>query len=75
MVLKGINCVHKDNIRSNGLEKNQIIWSWKESYVYIMIKLGHMVLQGLNWVHNAKIMANGLEMNQLGTICKTKNNI
>ena len=35
MVLKGVNCVHNDKIRSNGLErhnlgtqyKNQVIWS------------------------------------------------
>ena len=38
MVLKGVNWVHNDKIRANGLErsqlgeknKNQFIWSWKE---------------------------------------------
>ena len=57
--------------------KNQVIWSWKESIGYTMIKLGHMVfkgviwvhntknrsmvLKGVNWVHNDKIRSNGFE--------------
>ena len=45
MVLKGVNWVHNDKIRSNGLEK--------ESIGYTMIKLGQMVLKGVNWAHNA----------------------
>ena len=88
MVLKGVNRVHNDKIMSNGLEqsqlgtqcKNQIIWSWKESIGYTMIKLGEMVLKwvnsaqndkirslvlkGVNWVHNDKMMSNGLERSQ-----------
>ena len=75
MVLKGVNGVHNDKIGSNGLErsqlgtqcKNQVIWSWKESIGYTMIKLGEMFLKGVNWVHNTKIRSNGLERSQLGT--------
>ena len=75
MVLKGVNRVHNDKIGSNGLErsqlgtqyKNQVIWSWKESIGYTMIKLGEMVLKGVNWVNNTKIRSNGLERSQLGT--------
>ena len=75
MVLKGLNCVHNGKIRSNGLErsqlgtqcKNQVLWSWKESIVYKMVKLGQMVMKGVNWVHNDKIRSNGLERSQLGT--------
>ena len=48
MVLKGVNWVHTDKIRSNGLErsqlgkqyKNKLIWSWKESSGHTMIKSG-----------------------------------
>ena len=62
MVLKGINRVYTDKIRSNGLErsqlgtqyKNQIIWSWKESFGYTMIKLGQMVLKGVNRAYTDK---------------------
>ena len=42
MVLKGVNRVHNDKIRSNGLERSQ------GSY-------GHMVLKGVNRIHNDKI--------------------
>ena len=58
MILKEVNWVHIDKIRSNGLErsqlgiqyKNQVIWSLKESIGYIMIKLGYLVLKGVNLV-------------------------
>ena len=54
MVLKAVNWanwVHNIKIRSIGLErsqlgiqcKNQVIWSWKESIGYTMIKLGQLV--------------------------------
>ena len=74
MVLKGVNWVHIDKIRSNGLErsqlgtqcKNQVIWSWNESIVYTLIKLGQMVLKRVNWVHIDKSRSNGLESSQLG---------
>ena len=56
MVLKGVNWVHKDKIRSNGLERSQ--------YVYTMTKLGQMVLKGVIWVHNRKIRLYGLERSQ-----------
>ena len=46
MVLKGVNWVHNDKIRSNGLERSQLGTQ--------CIKSGHMVLKGVNWVHNAK---------------------
>ena len=57
MLLKGVNCVHNDKIRSSGLErsnfstqcKNQIIWSLKESIGYTIQKSGHMVFKGVNW--------------------------
>ena len=63
MVLKGVNRVHNDKISSNGLErtnlgtqyKNQVIWSWKDSTGYTIIKLDQMVLKGVNWVHNTNI--------------------
>ena len=75
MVLKGVNWVDNDKIRSNGLErsqlgteyKNEVKWSWKESIGYTMIKLGQMVLNEFNWVHNTKIGLYGLERSRLGT--------
>ena len=75
MVLKWVNWVHNTKIGSCGLERSQlstqckyqVIWSWKESTGYTMIKLGQMVLKGVNWVHNDKIESNGLERSQLGT--------
>ena len=82
MVLKGVNCVHDDKIRSNGLERNQLGTQYKnqvtqssKSIGYTMIKLGQMVLKGViwvhnakvNWVHNNKIRSNGLERSNLGT--------
>ena len=58
MVLKGVNWVHNDKIRSNDLErshlgtqcKNELIWFLKESIQYTVIKLGQMVLKGVNRV-------------------------
>ena len=75
MVLKEVNWVHNDKMMSNGLErsplgtqyKNQVIWSWKESIGYTIIKLSKMVLKGVNWVYNDKIRSNGLERSQLGS--------
>ena len=83
MVLKGVNWLHNDKIRSNVLErsnlgtqnKNQVISSRKESIGYTMTKLGQMVLKGVIWAHSTKIRSFGLERSQLGTICKTKNYI
>ena len=80
MVLKGVNLVHNNQMRSNGLErsqlgtqcKNQAIWSWKESFGYTMIKLGEMFLRGVKWVHNDKIRSNGLNRRQLGTQYKNQ---
>ena len=48
MLLRAVNWVHNDKIRSYGLERsqldtqciNQVIWYWKESISYAMIKLG-----------------------------------
>ena len=59
MVLKGVNWVHNDKIRSNGLERSQLGTQ--------CIKLGHMVLKGVIWVHSNKIGSNGLERSQMGT--------
>ena len=75
MVLKVVNRVDYDKIRSNGLEssqlgtkcKNQIIWSWKESIGYTIIKLGQLILKGVNWIPNNRIRWNGLERSQYGT--------
>ena len=72
MVLKGVNWVHNDKIRLNGIEssqlgiqcKNQVIWSLKGSMGYTMQKSGHMVLKGFNWVPNDKIWYDGLERSQ-----------
>ena len=47
MVLKGVNWVHNDKIRSNDLERSQLCTQ--------CIKLGQMVLKGLNCVHNVKL--------------------
>ena len=58
MVLKVVNCVHNDKIRSNGLESSQLDTQCKNQI---------MVLKGVNWVHNAKIRLYGLERSQLGT--------
>ena len=74
MVLKGVNRVHNDKIGSNGLErsqlgtqcKNKVIWSWKESIGYTMIKWCQMVLKGVNWVHNANSRFYALERSQQG---------
>ena len=59
MVLKGVNWVHNDKIRSNGLERSQLGTHY--------IKLGQMVLKGVNWVHNAIIKLYSLERSHLGT--------
>ena len=59
MVLKEVNWVHNDKIRSNGLERSQ--------FGYTIQKSGLMVLKGVNWVHNDKIRSNGLERSQMGT--------
>ena len=59
MVLKGVNWVHNDKIRSYGPERSQLGIECKKS--------GHMVLKRVNWVHNDKIRSNGLERSQLGT--------
>ena len=75
MVLKGANWVHIDKIMSNGLErsqlgtqfKNQVIWSWKQSIRYVMIKLGQIVFKGIIRVHNEEIRLYGLERSELGT--------
>ena len=64
MVLKEVNWVHIDKIRSNGLERSQFGIQYKKS--------GHMVLKGVNWVHNDKIRSNGLERSNLGTQCKNQ---
>ena len=47
--------------------KNQVKWSWNESFGYTVIKWCQMVLKGVNWVHNDKTGSNGLEGSQLGT--------
>ena len=56
MILKGINWVHNDKIRSNGLERSQL--------GNTMQKSGHMALKGVIWVHYDKIGSNGLERSQ-----------
>ena len=65
MVLKGVNWVHNDKIRSNSLERSQLGKQYKNP--------GYMVLKGVNWVHNDKIRSNGPERSQLGT--KYKNQV
>ena len=58
MVLKGVNWLHNDKNRSNGLERSQLVRQYKSC---------HMVLKGFNWVHNDNTGSNGLERNILGT--------
>ena len=62
MVLKGVNWVHNDKIRSNGLESSQLGTQYKiRSYGLEGVgwvhndKLGHMVLKGVIQVQNDKI--------------------
>ena len=70
MVLKGANWLQNDKIRSSGVErgkldtycKNQVIWSWKESIGYPMIKSGKMVLKGVNREDYDTMRSNGLKM-------------
>ena len=70
--MKQVNWVHIDKIRSNGLQrsdlckqcKNQVIWCWKESIGYTLIKVGTQ--------HIDKIRSNGLERSQLGTQYKNQ---
>ena len=75
MVLKEVNWVHIDKIRSNGLERSQLGTQYKNQVNMLLkssqlgtqcIKLGHMVLKGVNWIHNDKIRSYGLERSQLG---------
>ena len=47
MVLKGVNCVYNNKIRSNGLERSQLGTQYKNQV--------KCVLKGVNWVHNEKI--------------------
>ena len=63
MVLKGVNCVDNNKIRSNGLERSQLGKP---------IKLGQMVLKAVNWVQSDKIRSNGLESSQFGTQYKNQ---
>ena len=80
MVLKGVNWVHNAKIDSYGLErsqlgtqyKGQVIWSWKESIGYTMIKLGQMVLKGVIRVYNEEIRLYGLQRSQLGILYKNQ---
>ena len=67
MVLKGVNWVQNDKIRSYGLERGNLCTQCKKS--------DQMVLKGVNWVNNTKIWSNGLERSQLsklGTQCKNQ---
>ena len=56
-----------DSFQDHLITSNRVIWSWKESIGYTMLRLGQMVLKGVNWVHNAKVRSYGLERSQLGT--------
>ena len=57
MVLKGVNWLHNDKNRSNGLERSQLVRQYKSC---------HMVLKGVNWVHNDNT-GSILKSGQLGT--------
>ena len=67
IVLKGVNWVHNDKIRSNGFLRSELGTQYKKSIGYTMIKLGQMVLRGFNCIHNDKIRSYGLERSHLGT--------
>ena len=48
--MKGVNWVHNDKIRSNGLERSQLGTQWsngQKSFGYTIEKSGHMVLKGV----------------------------
>ena len=62
MVLKGVNWVHNDKIRSYGLERGNLFTQCKKS--------DQMVLKGVDWVNNTKIKSYGLERSQFATKCK-----
>ena len=64
-VLKGVIWFEMSDLGTQ--YKLQVKWSWKESNVYTITKLGQMVLKEVNWVHNDKIRSNGLESSQLGS--------
>ena len=73
MILKGVNWVDNNKIRSNDLErgqlgkqyKNQVKLSWKESSGHTMIKSSQIVLKWVILVLSDKMMSNGLERSQL----------
>ena len=59
MVLKGVNWVQNDKIRSYGLERGNLCTQCKKS--------DQMVLKGVDWVNNTKIKSYGLERSQFAT--------
>ena len=65
MVLKGVNWVHIDKIRSNGLERSQLcVWS-NGLERSVCTKSDQMVLKRVNWAHNTKIRSYGLERSDM----------
>ena len=76
MVLKGVNRVDNNKIRSNDLERgqlgkqyeNQVKLSRKESSGHTMIKSSQIVLKWVILVLSDKVMSNGLERSQLGPL-------
>ena len=72
MILKGVICFEMSDLGTQ--YKHQVKWSWKESIVSTITKLGQMVLKGVNWVHNDKISSYGLERSNLCTQCKKSEN-
>ena len=60
MVLKGVNWLHNDKNRSNGLERSQLVL---KGVNWVQITLENQV----SWVHNTNISSNGLERSHLGT--------
>ena len=83
MVLKGVNYVHIDKIRSNGLERSQIrsdglersqlctqckiqvIWCWKESIGYTLIKAGTQCKNQVIWSWNESIGYTLIKLSQM----------
>ena len=72
MVLKGVNWVDNNKIRSTGVErsklgtqyKNQVVWSLKESIGFTMIKFGSYGLErsqlGTQWQKSGHMVLKGV---------------
>ena len=65
MVLKGVIWFEMSDLGTQ--YKYQVKWSWKESIVYTVTKLGQMVLKRRQLGTQYKIKQYAVESSQLGT--------